>query len=88
VYTRLATRAVGTGWMQIATSFFAPECSQLDELLLYVEGPPAYKNLLIDDVSLQAVSLGGEVASTETDVGTSSSAASASSENDQGEDEN
>lgn len=92
VYTRLATRAVGTGWMQIATSFFAPECAQLDELLLYVEGPPAYKNLLVDDVSLQAVSLGGEVASTDSasDVGASSSAGSSSSaisEDDQGEDE-
>lgn len=56
-YTRLATRAVGAEWMPIDASFFAPGCAlgeQLEELVIYVEGPAAYKNLLLDDVSLRS----------------------------------
>jgi len=55
-YTRLATRAVGADWMSIDASFFAPSCAaleELEELVIYVEGPAAHKNLLIDDVSLR-----------------------------------
>jgi hypothetical protein len=55
-YTRLATRAVGADWMSIDASFFAPACAELEvleELVIYVEGPAAQKNLLLDDVSLR-----------------------------------
>jgi hypothetical protein len=56
-YTRLATRAVADQWLQLDASFLAPECADLDELSMYVEGPPAYKNILVDDVSLHSISL-------------------------------
>lgn len=59
-YTRLATRAVGAEWMLIDASFFAPACAaveKLEELVIYVEGPAAYKNLLLDDVSLRSAPL-------------------------------
>ena len=60
-YTRLATRAVGAEWLRIDASFFAPSCAdteELEELVLYVEGPAAYKNLLVDDVSLRSTLIG------------------------------
>ena len=56
-YTRLATRAVGANWMSIDASFFAPACGPLEaleELVVYVEGPAANRNLLVDDVSLRS----------------------------------
>ncbi|HKO94674.1 MAG TPA: carbohydrate binding domain-containing protein, partial [Polyangiaceae bacterium] len=56
-YTRLATRAVGADWLSIDASFFAPGCAELEvleELVIYVEGPAAHKNLLVDDVSLRS----------------------------------
>ena len=56
-YTRLATQAVGAHWMSIDASFFAPACGPLEaleELVVYVEGPAAHKNLLVDDVSLRS----------------------------------
>jgi hypothetical protein len=56
-YTRLATRAVADQWLQLDASFLVPECADLDELSMYVEGPPAYKNILVDDVSLHSISL-------------------------------
>jgi Carbohydrate binding domain len=58
-YTRLATRAVASDWLQIDASFFAPDCPDLEKLSVYVEGPPANKNLLVDDVSLHSISLSG-----------------------------
>jgi Carbohydrate binding domain len=58
-YTRLATRAVGDEWLQLDASFLAPQCADLDGLSLYIEGPPAYKNVLVDDVSLRSISLPG-----------------------------
>jgi hypothetical protein len=54
-YTRLATRAVASEWQQLDASFFAPDCEELQELLIYVEGPPAYKNVLVDDISLRSI---------------------------------
>jgi len=56
-YTRLATRAVADDWLQLDASFLAPECADLAELSVYVEGPPAYRNVLVDDVSLRSISL-------------------------------
>jgi len=56
-YTRLATRAVADEWAKLDASFLAPDCTVLPQLSLYVEGPPAYKNLLVDDVSLRSISL-------------------------------
>jgi hypothetical protein len=61
-YTRLATRAVGDGWLKLDASFLAPDCAGLEELSVYIEGPPAYKNILIDDVSLRSISLGSDAA--------------------------
>jgi endo-1,4-beta-xylanase len=58
-YTRLATRAVADDWLQLDASFLAPDCADLEELTIYVEGPPAYKNILVDDVSLRSISLLG-----------------------------
>ncbi|MEO8183267.1 MAG: carbohydrate binding domain-containing protein [Deltaproteobacteria bacterium] len=56
-YTRLATRAVADDWLQLDASFLAPDCADLEELSVYVEGPPAYRNVLVDDVSLRSISL-------------------------------
>jgi hypothetical protein len=56
-YTRLATRVVASSWQQLEASFFAPDCADLGELSLYVEGPPAYQNVLVDDVSLRTITL-------------------------------
>lgn len=66
---RLATRVVATDWLQLTSGFIAPDCAQgLQSLTLYVEGPPAFKNLLVDDVSLRQVTLSGE-AQQATDAG-------------------
>ncbi len=74
-YARLATRVVGTEWLQLTSGFFVPPCATaLEGLTLYVEGPPAFKNLLVDDASLRAVTLSG--AGTATDAGSSSSSES------------
>jgi hypothetical protein len=56
-YTRLATRVVTSNWQELDASFFAPDCPDLEELSIYVEGPPAYKNILVDDVSLRTITL-------------------------------
>jgi endo-1,4-beta-xylanase len=69
-YTRLATRAVGAEWMPIDASFFAPACAlteELEELVIYVEGPAAYKNLLLDDVSLRSAPITANASATEGD---------------------
>jgi len=87
-YTRLATRAVGAQWMSIDASFFAPACAPsevLDELVIYVEGPAANKNLLVDDVSLRAAPIAPGASASAT--ANASASASATDDDDQGEDE-
>jgi len=56
-YTRLATRVVTSNWQQLDASFFGPDCTDLEELSVYFEGPPAYRNILVDDVSLRTITL-------------------------------
>lgn len=78
-YTRLATRPVAVDWLQLTSGFFVPECATgLQELAVYVEGPPAFKNLLVDDVSLQTVELSGQ-AQEASDAGAPSESAAAGS---------
>jgi hypothetical protein len=56
-YTPLSTRAVATQWQQLDASFIAPDCADLTELSVYIEGPPATYNVLVDDTSLRAIRL-------------------------------
>lgn len=78
LYARLATRVVATDWLQLTSGFFVPDCSEgLESLTLYLEGPPAFKNLLVDDVSLRQVTLSGD-AEEATDAGATSGTASTS----------
>jgi hypothetical protein len=56
-YSPLSTRAVATQWQQLDASFIVPDCSPLTELRVYIEGPPATANVLLDDVSLRAITL-------------------------------
>ena len=56
-YSPLSTRAVATQWQQLDASFIVPDCSDLKELYVYVEGPPATYNVLVDDTSLRAITL-------------------------------
>ena len=74
---RLATRVVATEWLQLTSGFLVPECpSGLQSLTLYVEGPPAFKNLLVDDVSLRQVTLSGEAEQTSSPTSPSCTGAS------------
>jgi hypothetical protein len=56
-YSPLSTRAVASQWQQLDASFIVPDCADLKELFVYVEGPPATCNMLVDDVSLRAITL-------------------------------
>lgn len=56
-YSPLSTRAVATQWQQLDASFIMPDCADLKGLSVYIEGPPAASNVLLDDVSLRAITL-------------------------------
>jgi hypothetical protein len=82
-YSPLSTRAVATQWQQLDASFIVPDCTDLKELFLYVEGPPATYNVLIDDTSLRAITLS---AADQSNVSANTmSASAASSSSDQGD---
>lgn len=71
---RLAARVVATDWLELRSGFLVPECSAgLESLTLSVEGPPAFKNLMVDDVSLRQVTLSGG-ADEPPDAGTATTA--------------
>jgi endo-1,4-beta-xylanase len=48
-----AATATDQGFVAMSGSYQVPACSNLTQLALYVEGPPAGVTLLVDDVSVQ-----------------------------------
>ena len=53
-YIILAQRTVDTEWTLLEGTFTPPLCT-LDELDIYIEGPPSGVDIFVDDVALFAI---------------------------------